>query len=143
MLEQPAIGDDGRLLPVRLRIALVDVGLRHSPQTGIIPPPREVEDLQALGDRVLVADVLQTFDPDVLDVQGGTGGQVRAGALIANQSSLDGSEELLVNGQSKLKGNVTITTGTFRHESGGNARIEAGIISMRLPASNATTLDAM
>lgn len=46
-----------------------------------------------------------------IDGNGGTAGQIRIGAVIVNASSLDGSEELLVNGQSRLKGGVEVTTG--------------------------------
>ena len=46
-----------------------------------------------------------------IDGNGGTAGQLRIGAVIVAAASLDGTEELLVNGQSRLKGTVTVTTG--------------------------------
>lgn len=44
-----------------------------------------------------------------IDGNGGTAGQIRIGAVIVNASSLSGSEELRVNGQSRLEGAVTVT----------------------------------
>jgi hypothetical protein len=46
-----------------------------------------------------------------IDGNGGTAGQLRIGAVIVNNTSLSGAEELRVTGQSRLEGAVTITTG--------------------------------
>lgn len=55
-----------------------------------------------------------------IDGNGGTAGQLRIGAVIVNAASLDGSEELLVNGQTRLKGATEVTTGGLL-VSGGTA----------------------
>lgn len=49
--------------------------------------------------------------PNNIDGNGGTAGQLRIGAVIANAASLSGSEKLRVGGSSLLEGLVTVTTG--------------------------------
>lgn len=85
-----------------------------------------------------------------IDVQGGTAGSIRVGAVIVGAAALDGTEELLVNGQSRLKGAVTVTTsgidvtGSSVFQSGltittGGLTITAGGLTV---TSGGATLDA-
>lgn len=52
-------------------------------------------------------------------------GDLSGGKVLAGTTTANGTEELRVVGQSRFEGDVLITTGTFRHENTGNARIEA------------------
>lgn len=74
------------------------------------------EELRVVGQSLLGGDVTMPSGTLLLssgnvDVQGGTAGQLRVGGVIVNATSFDGSEEFLVNGNSRLKGPVVITTG--------------------------------
>jgi hypothetical protein len=74
------------------------------------------EELRVIGQSLLGGDVTMSSGTLLLssgniDVQGGTAGQIRAGVVIVGATSLSGGEELRVVGQSRMEGNLTITTG--------------------------------
>lgn len=62
---------------------------------------------QVVAQGVSSSSGLTLSGPSNIDGNGGTAGQIRIGAVIINASSLTGSEELLVNGQSVFQSTAT------------------------------------
>jgi hypothetical protein len=77
-----------------------------------------------VGDGAATYQAIVTGDFNVTD-DAVIAGDLSSSRLAAGTNAWSGGEEFRVVGQSRMEGDLLLTTGTFRHENSGNARIEA------------------